>query len=466
MKFQSPIVKPAGKQTLLYGLFAIGFICFSYLIICKMKTEPLWDSFTDGSDYINQSKNSLSSLDFFSPGTDSKFAPRPFTVPLFLKMVGSNPFHLVLFQRIFYCLSVLALILAISFSVTNGYVKLIFQFILLYFFTMWDLVGWSGNILSEFLSSTLMLLWFSCVIIFYQKPHRLSIACLVAVSVLLSFSRDTWPYIILMLALLNFIVFKLTNRRAFKLSVFFLLFSITLFMVQNTTANRGERYKFPVFNSIVGRVSKNDSYMDWFKRHGMPMSGEVTRDFRGVDAASGAGRLTICERYYDGSYTPLFEWIRKDGKSVYRNFVISHPGYFFLNDQTKMQVQRLFCVDLHRFGYFQKPEGFFVNAANLFPLFNVWHGMILTALTIMLFFRQKNSICLLPAVLFILFTCNALLSYNADALEVERHLYITQIVLEFTCLISVLFLTDYGIGMIKEKKQRQHDILAGTSLQN
>jgi hypothetical protein len=466
MKFQSAIVKHANEQALLIGMFAIGFICFSCLIICNMPTEPLWDSFSDSNDYINQSKNELFSMDFLSPGTDSKFAPRPFTVPLFLKIAGSNPFHLVLFQRIFYCLCVLVLILTISFSVTDRYLKLIFQFILLYFFTMWDLVGWSGNILSEFLSSALMFLWFSCVIIFYRKPGRLSLSCLIAVSILLSFSRDTWPYIILVLALLNFIVFKLTKQQGVKLSVFFLVFSIALFLVQNSTANRGERYKLPVFNSIVGRVSKNDRYVDWFKQQGMPMCAEVVADFRAVDAGSRAGMLNICKKYYDGSYTPLFEWIRKDGKSVYRNFVISHPDYFFLTDQTNAQVQRLFCVDLHSFGYFQQPDGFFVNAATVFPLFNIWHCMILTALCVMLFFRQKNSIYLLPATLFILFTCNALLSYNADALEVERHLYITQIVLEFVCFISVLFLTDYGIRMIKAKRQGKHPVIPDGVLQN
>lgn len=439
------------KHLIIYGIFSLGFLYFSYLIICTITTEPIWNSFPDSNDYIAQSKNSLFSLDFYSPPPNPKFSPRPFTIPLFLKMASSNPFYMVLFQRIFYCLCVLIFILTITVSIINPYLKVLYQFLLMYFFTMWDLVGWSDNVLSEFLSTALMFLWFSAIILFYKKPNRISTVFLIVISLFLSFSRDTWPYVIVMFAIINFIIFKLTKKRAFKLNLIFLIFSVFLFIVQNVTSNIGERYKLPVFNSIVGRVSQNDDYIKWFKKRGMPLTEKTVKDFRGVAVDSQEGRAVIYPKYYDGSYVELFEWIKKDGKSTYRTFVITHPDYFFMIDQTKEQVQRIFCTDLHKFGYFLWPERFFLNSTNFFPFFNMWSCLLLIVLLAMLFKRENKIIYLFPIILFILFLFNALLSYNADTLEVERHLYTTQIVLELISFMSIFLLIDFGIVLLKTK---------------
>ena len=44
---------------------------------------------------------------------------------------------------------------------------------------------------------------------------------------------------------------------------------------------------------------------------------------------------------------------------------------------------------------------------------------------------------------------NVLITYNADTLEVERHLYFTVILRELLCIVSVLFIIDYFINRHK-----------------
>ena len=55
----------------------------------------------------------------------------------------------------------------------------------------------------------------------------------------------------------------------------------------------------------------------------------------------------------------------------------------------------------------------------------------------LLFFMSKDLRFLLPPVLIILTTGNALILYNADAMEVGRHLFITRILMELIGFISI-----------------------------
>lgn len=443
------------KKNFLFGLFFIAFIYFFYLIVFTSKTEPLWNFFPDSNDYITQSKSSLLSIEFYAPKPRMWFSPRPFTVPLFLKMIGSDPYDMVLFQRIFYCGCVLILILSISSFVLNIYLKFFFQILLLYFFTWWDIVGWSNSVVSESVSTSLMFLWFATILYYLKKPQILSLLCLILVSFLLSFTRDTWPYIILIFAISNFVVFKLIKKSILKLNVVFLFFSITLFIIQNITSNIGERYKLPVFNSIVGRVSQTPDYLEWFKKEGMPMADQIVKDFNGVDVDSQTGRPIIYQKYNDSLYIALFDWVKLEGKSKYQKFILTHPGYFFFTDQTKEQIQRIFCTNPYKQGYFQVPDGFFMNADHVLPFFNLWSCVFLMGLMIVLFIRNKKVVYLFPLLLFALFACNIMLSYNADTMEVNRHLLTSQIILEFICILSFIFLCDYFLNSIKKRKLKE-----------
>ena len=141
-----------------------------------------------------------------------------------------------------------------------------------------------------------------------------------------------------------------------------------MFFAQNYTSNVGERYKLPVFNSIAGRVSKNDAYLSWFKNEGMPQGDVLKKDFKDVMVDSDIGRPIIYKRYIDSTYTELFSWVTKDGKSTYQKFLLTHPSYFFLQDlSTEYIKENLFSHDLT---YYDKAAGFFTNAENVFPIFN------------------------------------------------------------------------------------------------
>ncbi len=423
-----------------YSLFLIGIAFFLYSISDYTIIKPIWEYFPDSKDYKTQSEFSLFSLDFFAPLPSPGFSPRPFTVSLFYKIVLSDPYKMIFLQKAVYSISVLAFIYSFLMYLSNRWVKLMTFYILLYFFTWWSIVGWTENILSESLSMSFMFLWFTVILYYYKKQSLFSFFILVFITFLFSFTRDTWPYIILLFSLINLLLVKFNGKNLLKQSAIFLLFSVSVFFIQNYTASRGERYKLPVFNSIAERVSKKDEYLLWFKNEGMPLADKLKADFKNINIDDEENRQIVYSKYDDSEYKPLFNWIVKDGKKVYQKFLLTHWSCFFLSDQDSEQKNRIFCSNLQ--GYTKKPEGFFLNADATFPYFSFLSCVIFITLALVLILLKRDVIFLFPISLAILFTANALISYNADALEVKRHLFITQIVLEFICLTSLFLILD------------------------
>lgn len=347
---------------------------------------------------------------------------------------------MILLQKITYCFSVIILIFSILNYLSNKWIKILSLYLLLYFFTWWNIVGWTGNILSESLSMSLLFLWFSIILLYYRSQSFTNLFLLIGVSIFLAFTRDTWPYIILAFSIINLFFFIFYKNISIKKNFVIFIFSIALFCIQNSTSNLGERYKLPVFNSIVGRISQNNDYIQWFKKEGMPMTENITKDFRGISIDEHENRQKVYSKYNDSTYTKLFSWILRDGKVTYQKFLLTHWSYFFLFDQSEKQNKRIFCSNLSE--YIQTPKGFYLNADKTFPYFTLSSTIFFLVIICFLLIKKREKILFFPILLFFLFTINALISYNADALEVKRHLFITQIVLEFINIISLILIID------------------------
>jgi hypothetical protein len=437
------------KYKTYYVLLVVGIIFFLYIILVDYTLGVKLEGFPDSQDYRIQSEKSLFSFDFFVPKSHGWYDSRPFSVPLFYKCVNSNPHKMILLQKIIYCFSVFIFIFSFFKHLSNSFIKIVSFYLLLYFFTWWNIVGWSNVILSESLSMSLMFLWLAVILIYYNKQSMSNLILLIFISIIFSFTRDTWPYIIVAFATINIILFLFFKNTALKKNIIFFVFSITLFLIQNYTSNIGERYKIPLFNSIAGRVSQNDSYIDWFKKEGMPMSENLVKDFRGINIDDGDKRLIAYSKYNDTSYVKLFNWILKDGKKKYQKFMISHLSYFFLKDQNKLQTDKIFSTTLSE--YIPKPKNFYIKASGTFPYFSISAVFMFLGFLFLLFFYNKSKILLFPIIISLLFTINAFISFNADALEVIRHLFVTQIVLDFIGIISICILSDYLLSLYNSK---------------
>lgn len=445
------ILMPVQKKYLVNFIILFGFFFFAKVLLDVPEISPIWERYSDPSDYLIQSEKDFFSTDFFAPRPGKWLTPRPFTVPLMYKIAGSEPNRMVMFQKLFYCFCVFAFILALLRFLKNAYLKILAAFIFLFYFTWWAIVGWSNNILSESISLSYFILWLAMVMAYYRNRNTLKLILLMLISILLSFTRDTWPYLILFFFLMMLILDFVLKRKKRGASISLVLFSIVLFAFQSYTVNVGERSVLPVFNNLAGRIAQNDEHLNWFKERGMPQAEQLQKDFKGIHVDSYEGKSVIYIRYNDSTYTELFKWVRLNGKSMYQKFLFTHFKYFILNDQSLEQLRRIFAYNTY--AYYLPPYQFFHNANNVFPIFNVYVGLIFVFMCIYFWYKNREFYLLLPAIFSLILFANVYLSYNADTMEVERHLYLTTIGIELISMLSLVFIGNYAANEWLTKKE-------------
>jgi hypothetical protein len=267
---------------------------------------------------------------------------------------------------------------------------------------------------------------------------------------LFSFTRDTWSYIVLAFFILN-LVFFTDKRKGLILNTSLFVFAILLFAFQAYTIKIGERTVLPVFHSIAGRISKNQEYLDWFKKQGMPCDTQLVKDFRTLPFSDRASYAKIYAAYSYPEYKPLFSWIKQEGKSAYQKFILTHPSYFLLQDQTDEEKERIMVYNIPY--YFGPAHDFFANASNVFPLFPSVVTVLLALGSALLYFRNKRKIYFLPLLLVFLTLIHALISYNADTMEVERHMFYTCICKELISIMTLALLCSYVVRMLRIRRR-------------
>lgn len=442
MTFNALFSKTAVAQ-LYRAILIIASLYFIKEIVIISQIEPIWKDFWDTNDYRLQSEADLFSWKFFSPSPRKWFSPRPFTMSLMYKLVDSDTYRMILFQKFFYCISVFALILVLNKFITSYTIKIVNALVLLFFFTWWNIVGWSNNAISESISISFMLLWFAAIMLYYNSSSIYSIISIALLSVLFSFTRDNWAYILLIFFVLNLILHLNAPKKKILINLFLLLFFVIIFFLQNYTMKIGQRNVLPIYNSIAVRVSQNNEYLDWFAKQGMPDKDLLSKTFKGVDVETNEGKTRVWNTYEDSLYKNIFTWIKAEGKSTYQKFIITHPGYFFLQDQTSQQIDRIFAYNVK--GYYRPSPEFFLKAESVFPMFNNYLFFMAIAGCIYIFYRSKEKFYLIPPLLAVLTIINAILVYNADTMEVRRHLFTTVICRELLCFISIALILNYFI---------------------
>ncbi len=120
-------------------------------------------------------------------------------------------------------------------------------------------------------------------------------------------------------------------------------------------------------------------------------------------------------------------------------FLITHPEFTFLLKENKQQLSKIFAYNLP---YTGGVNGYSRCVQFIFPIFNIWIVISLALGLLIAFIKDRFVFLLFPLIFIIVFFFNVLLSYNADVFEVERHLFITNIVIQFLGILSFAVLID------------------------
>lgn len=424
----------------------VNGILFLVTLILSLITDwnpPRWKDFNDPADYLQQSKIPLNSREFYAPHQQGTFFPRPFTIPLFYKLAGSNPEQIIRMQKFVHSLATLFLAYSLLLIINGAWIRYLVLFSVYLLMSWWNILGWASQLLSESLSMSLLFCWIASFLLMWKKKNLFFILVHLPVTILFSFTRDTWPYIIILFYMLVS-VFTLVSKRSFFPKVFFLLAcSVILFLVQLNTAQVGHRHRLPLMNSFAVRILSNPDYTAWFELRGMPDVKKLHPVYRHVDITLDSDRHKIWNLYWNPDYQGFSDWTIDKGRKEYMKFMLAHPSYFFLFHETKQQIQRIFAYNLW---YTPEIRGYSRLTESVFPLFKIISVSFFCLLLVFLFFRKKDPVLLFPVLLWLIFIANVFLSYNSDALEVERHLFITMIAIQLIGITSIGLILDQGIS--------------------
>jgi hypothetical protein len=413
------------------------FLVSLFLILSVPQNHSLWTGCSDPYDYLAQSQKSFFDIGLYAPDISPKFFPRPFTVPLFYKIANSNPDIIVQMQRVIYAFSIFFLVSSLLLFVEKialRYVLIICIYILA---SWWNILGWTLVLLSESLSISFLFCWIASFLFFLKKKTIFYVIIHIIVTFFFAFTRDTWPYVIVAFYALYLFIFYITDERLIKKNLLFLTFGVVLLFIQHTTSRTGGHYKLPLFNSIAIRILPNAEYTKWFVNHGLPNIEKLKTNLVGLN--DGKNRDVIYKAYDDFTYQVLFDWSVSKGRNTYIYFLITHPSYSFLLNENKEQLKRILAYNL---SYTGSAVGYSCLVQNVFPLFSWYVTLILAIILTMLFFKHKRPIFLFPLLILIIFGFHVLISYNGDAMEIERHLVTTNIMVQLLGFFSLTLIFD------------------------
>ncbi|MCH2045635.1 MAG: hypothetical protein MK212_16080 [Saprospiraceae bacterium] len=422
------------------GLFLLVLV-LSFLI----HHEPyLWKNFEDPYDYLRQANRSFLDSELYIPSRVEGHAARPFTVPLLYKLVGVHPDGIILLQKFLNHLAAFILTASLLLYLKTSYLRIATVIFIHALMSWWDVLGWSFLILSESPSMSLCFIWFASYLFYTKNPTRF---LLVSHSILLfffSFTRDNWAYLLLPFYLFMLLLSLWRERQLIKSSLFLFVFMLAIFFFQQETANHGHRYRLPIMNTILVRITPNTDWYAWFEKEGMPQGDELKTLYPNIQPDD----KRLFSLYVDQRFKPFFDWVDKHGKSTYTKFLIQHLDYTLLFHETPRQLYRCYANNLW---YAGKVRGFSRLFDSVFPIFTWWVLIpVLIGLPI-LYFRSKELIYVLIFGFLLVFLFHTLVVYNADTFEVERHMYLNNATMQWICFGSITLTLDYFIRKRKEK---------------
>ncbi|MFL6589957.1 MAG: hypothetical protein ACJ8M4_07275 [Chthoniobacterales bacterium] len=449
-----PVLAPISRQ---FGPAALNVALFVLSLTFTLMTpvDVTDQAFPDSADYQHQARSPIASLEFFAPRASPGFYPRPFGVPLFYKLMGGDPRLVVIMQKIAHSAASLILAGSLLSLVQREAAKYLLVLGVYSLMSWWTIVGWTTVLLSESLSFSFLFCWISSVLFFYSRGTRFSLGLQLLSLSLLALTRDTWPYLLIFFYGVMLVISLVFKWRSVRPTVICLGVSILLFALQDWTARIGERKRLPLLNNIVLRILPNENQLRWFVRRGMPQADDLSNRFE-KDTTPQSKMDDLTEMYTDGGYSNLFSWINTKGPGVYVRFLISRPRTAFLLRESRDNLSRIFTYDFSL--YLGPPKGYSrVSAAIFFPLFRAGGIAALLIALLITFYYQRRRVLFVPHLIGLMTVFNAVLSYHADAMEVERHLVITRPMMELIGILSLALLVD---GVMRGAPERKPEVVA------
>lgn len=454
------------KKWICYAVIMLGFaIVMNYFFqifrdILNQSVRPI--HLGDTNVYLYMAAKKWTSPDFYQ-------GLRPFGVPLLYSLVNGakKTQNIILLQTALSYVSwtYLAFVAA---CVLKDYLTKAAVFFLIASIPLNNSIHfWNMVILSESISFSFLAFFLGAYLWYYNKHSIPSIIFLVFVASLLVLMRDMDAYLILFMIFPVFWILvqhirekmKTAVRHIVLLSLFIFLFIGSVLSANDMHYEGGitpftnTRQSFSLFNIMGQKILPYEDRIKYFEAHGLLVTPELMLRV-GKWASSDDWRW-----YNDPDLAPQREWIYRHGKSTYAKYLITHPGYVFL-DAFYSRMPLLFLM-AEQDAWFQrtvKPVPsklfsiFFVNNEKQlrFFLFIFLAVMILACVEYVCKKKGqpggylKNIHLILYMIVITL--PYGLLCYHGDPMEVDRHALSNIIRLNVGSVLLYIFMIDLLIN--------------------
>ncbi len=411
--------------------------------------------FNDTPGYVQASSYPLSDPNFW-------VGQRPFTVSLFYKMVGytlqnyTNQGEMEQVGRIQLLISIVTwtlLALSICFLMKKWALRfLAFAVVLMMgaslYITMWDRL-----MLSDSLSISLFVLFLACLIfaaMIWGIINGLAIwlrvllvISLIVMTVLFSFTRDPNAWFLLSLGALMLLgfLFPFIRRHKFlvEYAIIMVLFFAT-FIIQNTMINKTARYVTSLQHVIIYRFIPVQEKLSFLLKKGMPFDPRFL-SYPGLTIRQSREQLLI-----DDPAGLLNTWIADHGKQVLYTYMLTHPGYAFLEPIAEIQSLINGNVADYRNILSPTPLRLSILTGIFYPEFSILPiiFLIFFGTSIFLAFKTHFSVfsVIFILVLFITAVPFLLLVWHSDSNDITRHALQAAMQLRLACWLCLLLVAE------------------------
>jgi hypothetical protein len=261
---------------------------------------------------------------------------RPWTTPLLYKVVTDDTARIWV-QFVISVLAWLAFAKTVADVVSERMRLVAFAVVLLPSVAV-QVTLWDSTLLSESLAVSFTVLLMAAWLRFLRERSTLNVVLVLVITLLWVFTRDTHAYLTALLGLALLISLARPGERWKRavvgagcvviagLSVVSAnqVYTVTLSRSATGTSIRSPqagRWEFPLINVIDKRVLTDSGRRAWFESHGMPVNAELTR-FAGLEAGS-----ADFAQFTSPGLSGFRGWLEKRGRSVYSQYLLTHPFY-------------------------------------------------------------------------------------------------------------------------------------------
>jgi len=314
-----------------FGLL-LGSFLLARLQIFRLDADQV---FTDTASYVRVAQFRLNERGFWA-------GERPFTVPLIYKALGldrQDPLDSAAVRRVtsfqlgLSVLSWISLATVVAWATHGRWSRFAAFGLILAFATSLDIAQWDRILLSESVSTSTFaaIVGGSILGIRLWAPGTdaprwpwqiLFVACMSVLVVFFAFARDSNGYLVLTLSIVlagSVCLPVVRSRPVAPIAAILAVIMAGTFYFQDRSTNLGMRWLGPFLNVFSARILPVERFVEFFSQRGLGEDAITEEMYLGRSVF-----LSQLQQTQDGGR--LLEWIEKNGKSTYLQFLASRPA--------------------------------------------------------------------------------------------------------------------------------------------